>query len=89
METEAAPAAPNVESGLPPGVKRMLQGTRDLRRSADAAAGDSASGGLGLQIARGLAEANGGSLALLDRPGGGTIARLILPAAPEVEEVED
>ncbi|MBW8878211.1 MAG: DUF4118 domain-containing protein [Acidobacteria bacterium] len=74
--------------GLPPGVKRMLQGTRDLRRNADAAAGDSASGGLGLQIARGLAEANGGSLALLDRPGGGTIARLILPAAPEPEEVE-
>ena len=75
--------------GLPPGVKRMLQGTRDLRRTADAAAGDSASGGLGLQIARGLAEANGGSLALLDRPGGGTIARLILPAAPEPPNPEE
>ena len=54
----------------------------------DPAAGDSASGGLGLQIARGLAMANGGTLALLDRPGGGTIARLDLPAAPEAEEVE-
>jgi two-component system sensor histidine kinase KdpD len=74
--------------GLPPAVKRMLQGARDLRRTGDAAAGDSASGGLGLQIARGLAEANDGSLALLDRPGGGTIARLDLPAALEVEEVE-
>ncbi|HEX3554360.1 MAG TPA: DUF4118 domain-containing protein [Thermoanaerobaculia bacterium] len=75
--------------GLPPAVKRMLQGARDLRRTADAAAGDSASGGLGLQIARGLAEANGGSLALLDRPGGGTIARLILPAAPEPRDPEE
>jgi two-component system sensor histidine kinase TctE len=74
--------------GLPPGVKRMLQGTPDLRRTADDAAGDSATGGLGLRIARGLAEANGGDLALLDRPGGGTIARLVLPAVPEPEEVE-
>ena len=45
--------------------------------------GESLSEGLGLQIARSLAEANGGTLALLDRPGGGTIARLDLPAAPE------
>ncbi|HYX24773.1 MAG TPA: ATP-binding protein, partial [Thermoanaerobaculia bacterium] len=75
--------------GLPPGVKRMLQGARDLRRTADAAAGDSASGGLGLQIARGLAEANGGSLALLDRPGGGTMAKLILPAASEPPNPEE
>jgi two-component system, OmpR family, sensor histidine kinase KdpD len=74
--------------GLPSAVKRMLQGARDLRRLDDPAAGDSASGGLGLQIARGLAEANDGTLALLDRPGGGTIARLDLPAAPEVEEVD-
>ena len=74
--------------GLPSAVKRMLQGARDLRRLDDPAAGDSASGGLGLQIARGLAEANGGLLALLDRPGGGTIARLDLPAAPEAEEVD-
>jgi two-component system, OmpR family, sensor histidine kinase KdpD len=38
--------------------------------------------GLGLQIAQSLTAANGGVLALLDRPGGGTIARLTLPAAP-------
>ena len=32
-------------------------------------------------------EADGGSIELLDRPGGGTIARLDLPAAPEPEEI--
>jgi two-component system, OmpR family, sensor histidine kinase KdpD len=72
--------------GLPPGVRRLLEIPRDLRRAA-AGSGDSTSGGLGLQIARGLAEANGGALELLDRPGGGTLARLVLPAAPEPEEV--
>jgi two-component system sensor histidine kinase KdpD len=51
-------------------------------------AGYSASGGLGLLIARSLAEANGGSLALLARPGGGTVARLDLPAA-SYEEIEE
>lgn len=71
--------------GLPPGVRRLLEIPRDLRRAAPGS-GDSASGGLGLMIARGLAEANGGSLELLDRPGGGTLARLVLPAAPEPDE---
>jgi signal transduction histidine kinase len=47
--------------------------------------GERRSGGLGLLIAGGLATANGGTLALLNRPGGGTIARLILPAAPTLE----
>jgi two-component system sensor histidine kinase KdpD len=42
---------------------------------------DVAQSGLGLQIARSLAEANGGSLALLPRDGGGTVARVDLPAA--------
>jgi two-component system sensor histidine kinase KdpD len=42
--------------------------------------------GLGLEIARGLAAANGGRLSLHPRPGGGTIARVDLPAAPTVEE---
>lgn len=50
-------------------------------------AGESLSEGLGLRIARSLAEADGGSIELLDRPGGGTIARLDLPAAPELEEI--
>lgn len=45
-------------------------------------AGDVRPGGLGLRIAASLARANGGSLDLLDRPEGGTVARLTLPAAP-------
>ena len=57
--------------GLPPGV-------------ADA---DVAQRGLGLEIARSLAAANGGSVALVPRAGGGTVARIDLPAAPlPVEE---
>lgn len=72
--------------GLPEGIRRMLQSPRDLRRT-NGGSGDSVSGGLGLRIAQSFAEANGGSLVLLDRPGGGTIARLDLPAAPELPEV--
>lgn len=41
--------------------------------------------GLGLEIARGLAEASGGDVSLMSRPGGGTVARLSLPAAAESE----
>jgi two-component system sensor histidine kinase KdpD len=52
-----------------------------LDRGPGMPAGDLRSGGLGLQIAASLATANGGSLALLDRPGGGTIARLTVPAS--------
>lgn len=53
--------------------------------------GERPSEGLGLRIARSLAEANGGTLALLDRPGGGTIVRLDLPAAPDemMEEIPE
>jgi two-component system sensor histidine kinase KdpD len=88
----AAPGLVRIEvrdrgSGVPPGVRRMLESPRELRRP-EAAAGDSVSGGLGLRIAGSFAEANGGSLALLDRPGGGTVARLELPAAAVPEEVE-
>jgi two-component system sensor histidine kinase KdpD len=74
--------------GLPAGLRRLLQQPRELREGAKQGAGDTTAGGLGLRIARGLAEANGGELALLDRPGGGTVARLTLPAAPEPEEAE-
>ncbi len=73
--------------GLPAGVRRLLESPRDPRHTGES--GDSASGGLGLRIAQGLVEANGGALALLDRPGGGTIARLTLPAAPDLEEPEE
>jgi two-component system sensor histidine kinase KdpD len=50
------------------------------------AAGEAVSEGLGLRIVRSLTLADGGSIELLDRPGGGTIARLDLPRAPEPEE---
>jgi two-component system, OmpR family, sensor histidine kinase KdpD len=42
---------------------------------------DVAQRGLGLEIARSLAAANDGSVELMPRPGGGTIARIDLPAA--------
>ncbi|HEY1015492.1 MAG TPA: DUF4118 domain-containing protein [Herpetosiphonaceae bacterium] len=42
--------------------------------------------GIGLAICKGLAEANGGSVELLDGPGGGTVARLLLPLAPPGEK---
>jgi two-component system sensor histidine kinase KdpD len=52
------------------------------------ATSDVAQRGLGLEIARSLAAANGGSIGITPRPGGGTIARVDLPAAllPVVEE---
>jgi two-component system sensor histidine kinase KdpD len=43
---------------------------------------DVAQRGLGLEIARGLAAANGGTIGITPRPGGGTVARVDLPAAP-------
>jgi len=49
---------------------------------AGAADADVAQRGLGLEIARSLAAANGGSIGLTPREGGGTIARLDVPAAP-------
>ncbi len=49
---------------------------------------DVAQRGLGLEIARSLAAANGGSIGLAPRDGGGTVARIDVPAAllPVVEE---
>lgn len=46
------------------------------------ATGDVGQRGLGLEIARSFAAANGGSLDHAPREGGGTIARIDLPAAP-------
>ncbi len=40
--------------------------------------------GLGLSIARGIATAQGGGLELMDRPGGGSVFRLRVPAIPSV-----
>jgi len=39
--------------------------------------------GIGLAVCRRFVEAIGGSLALEPRQGGGSVARLVLPAAPE------
>jgi two-component system sensor histidine kinase KdpD len=60
--------------GLPPGVA-------DADGNVAAATTDDAQRGLGLEIARALADANGGTIGLAPRPGGGTIARIDLPAA--------
>lgn len=46
---------------------------------------DSAGAGLGLPIARGIAEAQGGSLIVEARDGGGTVFRLAVPALSEHE----
>jgi len=51
------------------------------------ATSDVAQRGLGLEIARSLAAANGGSIGIMPRPGGGAIARLDLPSAPLPPEV--
>jgi two-component system sensor histidine kinase KdpD len=74
--------------GMSPALRSLLGSPGVAPRKIGTAAGDSTSGGLGLRIAVSLAEANGGSLTLLDRPGGGTIARLTLPAAHYEEEQE-
>ncbi|MEA2236254.1 MAG: two-component system, OmpR family, sensor histidine kinase KdpD [Thermoanaerobaculia bacterium] len=66
--------------GLPPGVV-------DADGNVATETTDVAQRGLGLEIARSLAAANGGSIGLAPRPGGGTIARIDLPAALLPEEV--
>jgi K+-sensing histidine kinase KdpD len=66
--------------GVPEPVRQLLGGAGER---------EAAAGGLGLRIARSFAEAGGGSLDLMDRPGGGTIARLTLPAAPEPALAEE
>jgi two-component system sensor histidine kinase KdpD len=60
--------------GLPPGVV-------DAEGNVATETSDVAQRGLGLEIARSLAVANGGSIGLAPRAGGGTIARVDLPAA--------
>ena len=60
--------------GLPPGVT-------DADGNVATETADVAQRGLGLEIARSLAAANGGSIGLAPRAGGGTIARIDLPAA--------
>jgi two-component system sensor histidine kinase TctE len=60
-----------------PGVSTAIKSKAAGRSSGD----ESGRGGLGLEICRTLSSAVGGNVALLDRPGGGTIARVDLPAS--------
>jgi K+-sensing histidine kinase KdpD len=65
--------------GVSPEVKRVAAGD---------APGEAGRAGLGLTICQSLARAMGGSIALVDRAGGGTIARLEVPAAAApIEEI--
>lgn len=50
---------------------------------------DVAQRGLGLEIARSLANANGGTIAMSSRPGGGTVVSVDLPAAHLTEAGEE
>jgi len=60
--------------GVPPGEEEAI--FEKFARGTNATAPGS---GLGLAVARGLAEAHGGSLTASQRPGGGALFRLILP----------
>ncbi|MEO8587523.1 MAG: DUF4118 domain-containing protein [Acidobacteriota bacterium] len=60
-------------AGVPPDVKRAA--------ASGVSPAEAGRAGLGLTICSSLARAMGGTVVLLDRPGGGTIARLDLPAA--------
>ncbi|HEX4952049.1 MAG TPA: DUF4118 domain-containing protein [Thermoanaerobaculia bacterium] len=70
--------------GVPEEVRRRFEAPLG-RASEAAAAPDRRAGGLGLEIVHGLVGAIGGGFRLLDRSGGGTVARLELPAAPVVD----
>lgn len=65
--------------GLPPTLT-------DHEGNFDPETSDLAQHGLGLEIARSLAAANEGTIGLSPRPGGGTVARIDLPAAVVPQE---
>lgn len=69
-----------------PGIGGAAISQREFTSDAD---GDLPSRGLGLEIARSLAAASGGSVSLADRAGGGAIARVDLPAAPAAGIAEE
>jgi two-component system sensor histidine kinase KdpD len=71
VRIEVLDRGPGIPAGIADANGNLLAG----------ATSDVAQRGLGLEIARSLAAANGGSVGLTPRPGGGTIARLDLPAA--------
>jgi two-component system osmolarity sensor histidine kinase EnvZ len=65
--------------GIPPDQVEHLK--RPFTRG-EAARGGVPGAGLGLAIVERIARLHGGTLELLQRPGGGTLARLTLPASP-------
>jgi len=71
VRLEVLDRGPGVPAGIADANGNLLAG----------ATSDDAQRGLGLEIARSLAAVNGGSVGLMPRAGGGTIARLDLPAA--------
>jgi two-component system, OmpR family, sensor histidine kinase KdpD len=71
VRLEVLDRGPGVPAGVADGQGNLLP----------AATSDIAQRGLGLEIARSLAAANGGSIGIAPRPGGGTVARVDLPAA--------
>jgi two-component system sensor histidine kinase KdpD len=87
LENAARSSAPDrpieLTATADPGDPRQAR-VEILDRGPGMPAGPDGSGGLGLRIARSFAEASGGVLRLLDRPGGGTVARLTVPALPAV-----
>ncbi|HYM61987.1 MAG TPA: DUF4118 domain-containing protein [Thermoanaerobaculia bacterium] len=74
VRLEVLDRGPGIRPRTSPGLRADDTGEIDVDS-------DVASRGLGLEIARSLAAANGGSVTLANRPGGGTIARVDLPAA--------
>lgn len=71
VRIEVLDRGPGLPAGVTDAAGNLLAGAR----------GDIAQRGLGLEIARSLAVANGGSIAITPRQGGGTVARVDLPAA--------
>jgi signal transduction histidine kinase len=67
---------------LPQVFDRHFRGSEARRHRPDGS-------GLGLPIARALAQAHGGRLQLASPPGQGTLARLVLPAAPAGAALDD
>jgi len=72
VRMEVLDRGPGVPAGIADAEGNLLAG----------ATTDVAQRGLGLEIARSLAAANGGSIGIAPRQGGGTVARLDVPAAP-------
>jgi len=71
LRIEVLDRGPGIPAGVADADGNLLAG----------ATSDIAQRGLGLEIARSLAAANGGSIGITPRQGGGTIARLDVPAA--------